>query len=125
MRNARKGGISETMVGEDLFLADVSTGELYPLDARDLGRALGMWPELDGCRSQLLGQYRAPSGGWHRFSFDGGRVHLTLLVGDAREALPALQGAVDAWFLDGFAPSKNPDLWDAGLLQSVGARSRK
>jgi tRNA 5-methylaminomethyl-2-thiouridine biosynthesis bifunctional protein len=101
----------------------VST-ELYPLPVEDLERALRVWPELDLPRRSLVARYGAPSSGWHRFEFDGGRVHLTLLVGDARETLPAMQGEVDAWFLDGFSPARNPELWEEGLLQTIGKRSR-
>jgi tRNA 5-methylaminomethyl-2-thiouridine biosynthesis bifunctional protein len=101
----------------------VST-ELYPLGVEDLDRALRLFPALDMHRGGLLGQYGTPSSGWHRCAFDGGRVHLTLLVGDARETLPAMRGEVDAWFLDGFSPARNPQLWEGGLLQTLGARSR-
>ena len=101
----------------------VST-ELDPLAPADLDRALGLWPALERERRELVAQYALPSIGWHRFSLDHGRVHLTLLVGDARETLPALQGALDAWFLDGFAPSRNPELWGVDLLRVVGEKSR-
>jgi tRNA 5-methylaminomethyl-2-thiouridine biosynthesis bifunctional protein len=101
----------------------VST-ELYPLPVEDLDRALRLWPELDTLRDALLAQYGAPTHGWHRCAFDGGQVHLTLLVGDARDTLPALRGSVDAWFLDGFSPARNPELWEEDLLQTIGARSR-
>lgn len=101
----------------------VST-EIEPLSAADLDAALSLWPRLARYRVQLLAQYRSPSGGWHRFSFAQGRVRLTLLVGDARRTLAALQGDADAWFLDGFAPAKNPELWEEGLLRAIAAHSR-
>ena len=47
------------------------------------------------------------------------RLHL----GDAREAVPAWEGAADAWFLDGFAPARNPDMWEPALLAAVAART--
>jgi len=47
---------------------------------------------------------------------------LTIIEGDARETLESWQGAVDAWFLDGFSPAKNPELWEAGLLTQVAAK---
>ena len=101
----------------------VST-ELYPLSVEELDAALRLWPELDGEREHLTRQYRLPPPGWHRFAFDGGRVHLTLLVGDARQTLNALHGRADAWFLDGFSPARNPELWEPALLRSVAAHSR-
>ncbi len=96
----------------------VST-ELYPLSHADLTRALVLWPELAPFAQELLAQYHQLAPGWRRFSFDGGRVTLTLLLGDARETLPRLRAQVDAWFLDGFAPARNPQLWQAGLLREI------
>jgi tRNA 5-methylaminomethyl-2-thiouridine biosynthesis bifunctional protein len=101
----------------------VST-ELYPLRTEELDAALRLWPELDAHRQGLMRQYRVPAPGWHRFAFDRGRVHLTLLVGDARHTLNRLQGHADAWFLDGFSPAKNPELWEPALLCTVAERSR-
>jgi tRNA 5-methylaminomethyl-2-thiouridine biosynthesis bifunctional protein len=101
----------------------VST-ELDPLAPADLVSALALWPELAAQREALLGQYATPTPGWHRFAFDAGRVRLTLLIGDARATLPALHGEMDAWFLDGFAPARNPELWEQGLLEAIGRRSR-
>lgn len=98
--------------------------ELEPLAASDLDQALRLWPRLDAYRTQLLAQYVKASAGWHRFALAGGRVRLTLLVGDARETLPQLQGCADAWFLDGFAPAKNPELWEDGVLHAIAAHSR-
>ncbi|MEO0746057.1 MAG: tRNA (5-methylaminomethyl-2-thiouridine)(34)-methyltransferase MnmD, partial [Pseudomonadota bacterium] len=52
--------------------------------------------------------------------FDLGDVELTLITGDARQALPAWDGRADAWFLDGFSPAKNPELWGEALMAEVG-----
>ena len=101
----------------------VST-ELHPLPPADLARALSTWPELAPWREGLLRQYAALSHGWQRFRFDGGRVALTLMVGDARATLPALDGRVDAWFLDGFSPAKNPAMWEPALFAALARRSR-
>jgi len=57
--------------------------------------------------------------GFQRFVFDGGRVTLTLLIGDALEMLPQLDGQIDAWFLDGFAPAKNPEMWTPQLFAEL------
>lgn len=88
----------------------VST-EKFPLAPADLQQALALWPELAPYSSELLAQYDILTPGWHRFVLRGGRLALTLLVGDALETLPELDARVDAWFLDGFAPSKNPEMW--------------
>ncbi len=67
--------------------------------------------------------------GWHRLTFDAGRVRLALYYGDAASGLDdwgaAGHGsAADAWFLDGFAPARNPELWAADLLARLPALSR-
>lgn len=56
----------------------------------------------------------------HRLSFEGGRVQLLLALGDARDWLPELVAEVDAFYLDGFAPARNPDAWDSRLLKTLG-----
>ncbi|MGX9356396.1 tRNA (5-methylaminomethyl-2-thiouridine)(34)-methyltransferase MnmD [Roseobacteraceae bacterium S113] len=47
-------------------------------------------------------------------------MHFTLIKGDARATLPHWHGAADAWFLDGFSPAKNPELWGPELMAAVG-----
>jgi tRNA 5-methylaminomethyl-2-thiouridine biosynthesis bifunctional protein len=101
----------------------VST-ELDPLPTRELEAALALWPALARERAALLAQYGALPPGWHRFVFDTGRVVLTLVVGDARETLAALHAPVHAWFLDGFSPARNPELWEPGVLRAVAAHSQ-
>ncbi len=93
--------------------------EKYPLSHADLQRALALWPELQPFAAQLLTQYVAIHQGFQRLILDSGRVTLTLLIGDAMEQLPQLDAQVDAWFLDGFAPAKNPDMWTAELFAEL------
>jgi tRNA 5-methylaminomethyl-2-thiouridine biosynthesis bifunctional protein len=93
--------------------------EKYPLSHADLQRALALWPELKPLADQLLAQYFAIHQGFQRLILDNGRVTLTLLIGDAMEQLPQLDAQVDAWFLDGFAPAKNPDMWTAELFAEL------
>ncbi|MEE4465391.1 FAD-dependent oxidoreductase, partial [Azotobacter chroococcum] len=57
--------------------------------------------------------------GFQRFVFADGRVVLTLLVGDVLERLPELDARIDAWFLDGFAPAKNPEMWTPALFAEL------
>lgn len=100
----------------------VST-ERHPLTHEELTQTLALWPELAPYTDELLTQYRQLAPGWRRMVFEQGRVVLTLLIGDAREALPQLRAQVDAWFLDGFAPAKNPDMWQPELLKEIGRLS--
>ncbi|QJI28160.1 bifunctional tRNA (5-methylaminomethyl-2-thiouridine)(34)-methyltransferase MnmD/FAD-dependent 5-carboxymethylaminomethyl-2-thiouridine(34) oxidoreductase MnmC [Pseudomonas sp. ADAK18] len=93
--------------------------EKYPLNHADLQRALALWPELKPFADQLLAQYIAIHQGFQRLVLDNGRVTLTLLIGDALEQLPQLDAQIDAWFLDGFAPAKNPDMWTAELFAEL------
>ncbi len=93
--------------------------EKYPLSPDDLQRALALWPELKVFADQLLEQYVAIHQGFQRLTLDHGRVTLTLLIGDALEQLPQLDARIDAWFLDGFAPAKNPDMWTAELFAEL------
>ncbi|MBH3440725.1 bifunctional tRNA (5-methylaminomethyl-2-thiouridine)(34)-methyltransferase MnmD/FAD-dependent 5-carboxymethylaminomethyl-2-thiouridine(34) oxidoreductase MnmC [Pseudomonas luteola] len=90
--------------------------EKFPLSASDLKKALALWPELVDYADALLAQYIAVHAGFQRFSLDDGRVTLTLLVGDALDCLPELDARCNAWFLDGFAPAKNPDMWTSALF---------
>lgn len=90
--------------------------EKYPLSPADLHRALALWPELKPLADQLLTHYVAIHQGFQRITLAKGRVTLTLLIGDALEQLPQLDAQIDAWFLDGFAPAKNPDMWTAELF---------
>jgi tRNA U34 5-methylaminomethyl-2-thiouridine-forming methyltransferase MnmC len=97
--------------------------EWQPRPAADL-RALGeRWPVLIPAAEELLGVYR-PVPGWNRWACSWGEIGL--FVGDARvlaSSDPTFVPA-DAWFLDGFAPDRNPELWDPALLNWVGERTR-
>ncbi len=100
----------------------VST-EKFPLDREDLARALAGWPDLADRAAALLAQWPAPVAGVHRLRLHP-RVTLDLHFGDAAERLALLDGRVDAWFLDGFAPAKNPAMWQPELFAALAARSR-
>lgn len=93
--------------------------EKYPLSRADLARALALFPQLADHAAALLQQYVALHPGFQRLTLAGGRVTLTLLIGDVLEQLPQLDGQVDAWFLDGFAPAKNPQMWTPELFAEL------
>lgn len=93
--------------------------EKYPLNKADLQRALALWPELAPYAEQLLAQYVALHPGFQHLVFVGGRIVLTLLIGDALALFSQLDAQVDAWFLDGFAPAKNPDMWTPELFAEL------
>jgi len=100
------------------------SGEKHPLTAADLEQALALWPELEAVSRELLTQYRYLATGWNRLTLAGGQVTLTLLLGGAQETLPRCEMAADAWFLDGFAPAKNPAMWQPALFQAMARLSK-
>ncbi|MEL6678910.1 MAG: tRNA (5-methylaminomethyl-2-thiouridine)(34)-methyltransferase MnmD [Pseudomonadota bacterium] len=93
--------------------------EAFPLTRADMARALAAWPGLAPRAERLLAVYD-PAGG----TVSLGPARLDLRIGDARETLPSWDGAADAWFLDGFSPARNPELWSPDLLAEVGAHTR-
>lgn len=93
--------------------------EKYPLTRDDLHRALALWPQLSDVSEQLLAAYFAIHPGFQTLTLGNGRVTLTLLIGDVLEQLSQLDAQVDAWFLDGFAPAKNPDMWTPELFAQL------
>ncbi|GEN29715.1 tRNA 5-methylaminomethyl-2-thiouridine biosynthesis bifunctional protein MnmC [Halovibrio variabilis] len=97
--------------------------EKFPLAREALEQALASWPLLAGYAQTLCAQWPAAVSGIHRLHLTE-RVTLDLHFGDTTERLEQLDGQVDAWFLDGFAPSKNPDMWQPELFQAMAARSR-
>lgn len=99
--------------------------EKYPLSKQDLAKALASWPELSAYTKCLIEHYPALTSGWHRISFLEHQVELTLYIGDALDGLQDYQGSIDAWFLDGFAPSKNPQMWSNGLFHQIARLSQQ
>lgn len=97
--------------------------EKFPLTREALEQALASWPSLACYAQALCAQWPAAVTGIHRLHLTK-RVTLDLHFGDTTERLEQLDGLVDAWFLDGFAPSKNPDMWQPELFQAMAARSR-
>jgi len=95
--------------------------EKFPLSKVDLIRALNAWPELKPLAHQLISQYPMPIAGCHRLSFPEERFSLDLWLGDAHDVFPVIEktAPVNAWFLDGFAPSCNPDMWEENVLNNI------
>ena len=97
--------------------------EGHPLTPEELRRSLAPWAELSPQAEALLRVYPPPAPGFHRLHL-AGRITLTLLCGDAAAMLSQAAVSVDAWYLDGFAPSKNPGMWSAPVLREVARLSR-
>jgi len=99
------------------------SAEQFPLTRADLERAHQHWPALQRWSARLLNQYPEAVTGFHRIQFSD-RIDLTLMYGDAECMWKACSSSVDAWFLDGFAPDRNPTLWASPLLQTLAEKSR-
>ena len=99
--------------------------EKFPLAPDQIRQALEPWHgEIGPYLDALLTQYPLRIPGWHRLSFKN-RIHLTLVFDDVNDALPRMEipSGVDAWFLDGFAPAKNPEMWTATVFNSMASFS--
>ncbi|RYX98151.1 MAG: FAD-dependent oxidoreductase [Comamonadaceae bacterium] len=101
-----------------LMLHFVST-EAFPAGAEDVLRSAAAHPSLLPLATQLSEQFWGLLPGFHRLSFDGGRVLLTLCIGDAKAALKHQHFEADSVYLDGFSPQKNPDIWDLHTMKAV------
>lgn len=97
--------------------------EGFPLTPDEARRALATWPEIAEAAQALLDVWPSATPGFHRLDLPDFRATLDLAVGEASRALQQWQGKADAWFLDGFAPSTNPDMWSDAVLDGVRARS--
>ncbi|MGB0733505.1 MAG: bifunctional tRNA (5-methylaminomethyl-2-thiouridine)(34)-methyltransferase MnmD/FAD-dependent 5-carboxymethylaminomethyl-2-thiouridine(34) oxidoreductase MnmC, partial [Pontibacterium sp.] len=95
------------------------SAECFPLSKSDLQKALSNWPQFSSLAAELVDQYPVEVSGFHRLQFSHGRISLTLLYFPADQAYSQLTAHVDAWFLDGFAPSKNPTMWSSALFQQM------
>jgi tRNA U34 5-methylaminomethyl-2-thiouridine-forming methyltransferase MnmC len=97
----------------------VTSFEAFPIAPAAMEAALGAFPEISELARPLVLAWRE---GRRRVELDG--LDLTVIEGDARETLPGWSGSADAWFLDGFAPARNPELWEPALLAEVARHTR-
>src|SRR5580693_6738734 len=97
--------------------------EAEPIGADDAGRALAAFPELARTAALLTDRWPGRARGFHRIDLPELAATLDVAVMDAQAGLEAWRGRADAWFLDGFAPAVNPQMWSDALMGLVGARS--
>jgi len=88
--------------------------EAFPMSADEIARALTAFPQAEAIAAPFL---TAWSRGETRFSLRS--IEVEVILGDVRETLPAWAGRADAWYLDGFSPAKNPEMWGADLMTEV------
>jgi len=102
--------------GSRLTFASV---EAWPVRLTDLCRAHAAFPDLAPLAKALQEAYPTLIPGFHRLRLDKGRVTLLLLLGEAKDVLQTVEGSFDAWFLDGFAPAQNEDLWSDAVFAEI------
>lgn len=93
--------------------------EKHPFCAADLAQLHALWPELAELSQALRHAWPPLMPGFHRVLLDDGRVVLTLAFGDIADCLPQIDAGANAFYLDGFAPSKNPDMWAPAVLSRL------
>ncbi|MBA83596.1 tRNA (5-methylaminomethyl-2-thiouridine)(34)-methyltransferase MnmD [Thalassobius sp. S69A] len=93
-----------------------TTFEAFPMSAEEMIRAQWAFPEIADLAAEFAPHWPAAS-----LSLPG--LEFRMIQGDARHSLPAWSGRADAWFLDGFSPAKNPELWEESLMAEVGAHT--
>lgn len=98
--------------------------EKHPFTAESLASLHARLPEFGPIAAELREKWPLPLPGLHRIALAGGRVLLTLALGDAAELLRKLEVCPDAIYLDGFSPARNPDMWTASLLKAVARKAR-
>jgi len=104
--------------------------EAFPLSQADANRAASAWPDLSDLAQPLLASWPVAVHGPRRIEFDRGTDHpvtLTVFHGDILEGLSHLIGAgtlVDAWFLDGFSPSRNQAMWQTAIFPLIARASK-
>jgi tRNA 5-methylaminomethyl-2-thiouridine biosynthesis bifunctional protein len=103
---------------------DFISVEKFPLQARKIQEYLNHWGEFfEGRIEKLCNTYPLPIPGFHRLSL-APNVQLTLILDDANAAFPRIDAAVDCWFLDGFKPSSNPDMWSEKVFTEMARLSK-
>jgi tRNA 5-methylaminomethyl-2-thiouridine biosynthesis bifunctional protein len=98
--------------------------EKFPLTLADLSHAHALWPQFTTISNELLQYYDALKAGNNVFSMAGGRIQLALQVDDILHALPQITRKADAWFLDGFAPAKNAEMWSIDVFEKIARLSQ-
>lgn len=105
----------------------IITTEKFPLIKSDLQQALSVWHELMPFAKKLIDNYPLPLSGCHRLNFFDERLTIDIWLGDATDSLTQIigQAKVNAWLLDGFAPTCNAELWTKEVFKQVARLSNR
>jgi tRNA 5-methylaminomethyl-2-thiouridine biosynthesis bifunctional protein len=112
--------------------------EKHPLAKDDLIKCINAWPEIAYYAGEFIEKYPVLTPGFHHLTFAQERVRLTLMLGDAQECYEQLlvcgdhkleqeirSSFIDAWYLDGFTPTKNQRMWSDSLFKIIAQLSRR
>lgn len=110
----------------------------HPLKKNDLIKCLQKWPELSVQTEKLIEHYPVLTPGYHHLAFSNNQITLTLMLGDVLECYEQLlfcgdinlehqlrESYVNAWYLDGFSPSKNQSMWSDNLFTVIAMLSKE
>jgi tRNA 5-methylaminomethyl-2-thiouridine biosynthesis bifunctional protein len=97
--------------------------EKHPINKQDLAEIYSKYPQFNVLSTQLLQHYPNPNQGYHSITLNQGKIHLTLIFDDIESALGEFIGKADAWYLDGFSPQKNPQMWSQSVFKKIQQRT--
>jgi tRNA 5-methylaminomethyl-2-thiouridine biosynthesis bifunctional protein len=97
--------------------------EKYPLNKEDIQNAMGEFFPNEMINAFLAAYPEEYSGVYEADIHD--YIRLTLIFGDINDEIQKLEEKVDAWFLDGFAPAKNPDMWTETVFRNMARLSHE
>lgn len=103
-------------INNDARLHFIST-ELHPYNIQDLKTIWALWPQFHQLADQLASHWPYLVPGFHRLTLDD--VSLTLIFDDSAKGLSKLEASIDCWYLDGFSPANNPDMWSETLFEQM------
>lgn len=97
--------------------------EKFPPSLETLNKLISHFPDLKNSAKEFINIYKIPPEGIHRYYLENSRFTLDLLIGDVSEFIDKVDTSVDAWYLDGFSPRKNTELWSKEIFQFMAAHS--
>lgn len=101
---------------------DFVSFEAFPMQAEIMKRSLAAWPEIAAEYADLVKHWQSLTAKPTKWQMDE-QTSLTIVVADVLDGMRAWDGSCNAWFLDGFAPSKNPDMWSLDLMRAMHDRT--
>ncbi len=111
--------IAEVLRQKSRTKIDFISVEGCPPSKQNVAAALREFPELQKIFGEFLKKWPRRWLGVHHMSFLDGQISLHLHYGEAKQVLPTLDFSADIWFLDGFSPAKNPEIWSPEIIQQI------